>query len=225
MKIRKKKRGRKWKWACWLFVLCIGIWFLIHSFNQSVEPQLQAIAKQHTGFAINNIVKEVLADMEYDSSDFLKVERNQDQQITSVEYDSNKLNQMLYSALNTIDASLLAAQDGKKDPKTKEVFYEDGILYEIPLGYFTKSYLLYDHGPKIKVRMKMLNDVTGNIKTEAKAYGINNTLIKISLVVNVDAQVITFVGTSEYQTSMELPLVIQVVNGTVPDVTPYSLTN
>lgn len=223
MKKIKRIRAKKTKALAVFFVLCIGSWYLMHSFNRFVEPQLQAIAKQHTGFAINNIVKEVLADMEYDSNDFLKIERNANAQVTSVEYDSNKLNQMLYSALNTIDASLLAAQDGKKDPTTKEVFYEDGIIYEIPLGYFTKTYLFYDRGPKIKVRMKMLNDVTGEIKTEAKAYGINNTLIRISLFVHVEAQVITFMSANEYECSMELPLVIQIVNGDVPQITPYSM--
>lgn len=207
-----------------LMIVLLAVWYLVHSFNSFVEPQLQAIAKQHTGFAINNIVKEVLADMEYDTQDLLKVERNEAQEVTSVEYDSKRLNQILYSALNTIDESLLAAQDGKEDPTTKEVFYEDGILYEIPLGYFTKSYLFYDHGPKIKVRMKMLNDVTGEIKTEAKAYGINNTMIQISLKVHVDAQVITFMSANEYKTSMELPLVVQVINGSVPEISPYALS-
>ena len=72
--------------------------------------------------------------------------------------------------------------------------------------------------------MKMLNDVTGEIKTEAKAYGINNTMIRISLVVHVDAQVITFMSSNEYKTSMELPLIVQVVNGTVPDMSPYALS-
>ena len=95
---------------------------MITAFHHTFEPQLQAIAKQHTGFAINNIVKEVLSDMEYKSEDLLRVERNSANQITSVEYDSAKLNALLYSALNTIDESLLAAQDGKKDPTTKEVF-------------------------------------------------------------------------------------------------------
>lgn len=194
-------------------------------FNASIEPQLQAIAKQHTGFAINNIVKEVLNDMEYKSDELLRIERNKQNQVTSVEYDSAKLNQLLYAALNTIDESLLAAQDGKEDPKTKEVFYEDGILYQVPIGYFTKSYLLYDKGPKLKVRMKMLNDVTGEIKTEAKPYGLNNTMIKISLVIHVDAQVITFCNVSEYKTKMELPIVIQIVNGDIPEISPYALTN
>jgi sporulation protein YunB len=220
----KKIKAKKTKLVLLIMVIILTIWYLVHSFNAFVEPQLQAIAKQHTGFAINNIVKEVLADMEYESDELLKVERNEAQEVTSIEYDSKRLNQILYSALNTIDESLLAAQDGKKDPKTKEVFYEDGILYEIPLGYFTKSYFLYDHGPRIKVRMKMLNDVTGEIKTEAKAYGINNTMIRISLVVHVDAQVITFMSSNEYKTSMELPLIVQVVNGTVPDMSPYALS-
>lgn len=220
----KKIKAKKTKLLIIALVFIIITWYFVHSFNSFVEPQLQAIAKQHTGFAINNIVKEVLADMEYDTNDLLKIERNEAQEITSVEYDSKRLNQILYSALNTIDESLLAAQDGKQDPTTKEVFYEDGILYEIPLGYFTKSYLLYDHGPKIKVRMKMLNDVTGEIKTKAEAYGINNTLIQISLIVHVDAQVITFMSANEYKTSMELPLVVQVINGSVPDMSPYALS-
>lgn len=186
-----------------------------------MEPQLLAIAKQHTGFAINNIVKEVLADMEYDANGLFYINKNKDGEITSIEYDSKKLNRLLYSSLNTIDKSLLAAQDGKKDPTTKDVFYEDGILYEIPIGYLSQIYFLYDKGPKIRVRMRMMNNVTGEIKTESKPYGINNTLIQISLVVHVDAQVITFLSTHEMKNSCELPLVVQVVNGKVPTISPY----
>lgn len=196
--------------------------FIISNFNHYIEPQLLAIAKQHTGFAINNIVKEVLANMEYDTDSLLHINKNADGEITSIEYDSYKLNQLLYSSLNTIDKSLLAAQDGKKDPTTKDVFYEDGVLYEIPIGYLSHIFFLYDKGPKLRVRMRMLNDVTGDIKTESKAYGINSTLIQISLVVKVNAQVITFLSTSEMESSCSIPIVVQVVNGKVPALTPYT---
>jgi hypothetical protein len=43
-------------------------------------------------------------------------------------------------------------------------------------------------------------------------------LNKISLVIHVDAQVITFLSVSEYKTKMELPIVIQVVNGDIPEI-------
>lgn len=222
MKKIKKRKGKKRKLLLAAVILLLACFYGIKEFNRSVEPQLQAIAKQHAGFAINNIVKEVLSHMEYDSKEFLQIDRDKDQQITSIEYNSDKLNEVLYSALNTIDASLLAAQDGEKDPSTKEVFYEDGILYEVPAGYFTHAYFLYDKGPKVKVRMKMLNDVTGEIKTEASSYGINSTLIKITLLIKVDAQVITLMGANEYQYETELPLVVQVINGKVPSYVPYS---
>ena len=218
----KSRKYKKQKLILLLVAIVLGFGCSVRSFNMYMEPQLQAIAKQHTGFAINNIVKEVLADIEYDTDALFKINRTKSGDISSIEYDSYKLNQLLYSALNTIDKSLLAAQDGKKDPTTKDVFYEDGVLYEVPAGYLSHIFFLYDKGPKIRVRMRMLNDVTGEIKTESKPYGINNTMIKISLVVKVNAQVITFLSTSELETKTEIPLVVQIVNGQVPDFAPYS---
>lgn len=223
MKKIKVKRYRKVKLIALCTVLISGSLYGAHAFNRFMEPQLQAIAKQHVGFAINNIVKEVLADMEFDQKDLINVHKD-GSIITSIDYDSYKLNQILYSALNTIDESLLAAQDGKKDPTTKDVFYENGILYEVPAGYFTHLYFLYDKGPRIKIKMKMMNDVTGEIKTTSEPYGINNTMIKVSLIVKIKAQVLTFLSTNELNSKCEIPIILQVVNGKVPDVSPYSLT-
>ena len=186
-----------------------------------MEPQLLAAAKQHTGFAINNIVKEVLADMEYDTDELYHIEKNSADEIVDITFDSRKLNELLYSSLNTIDESLLAAQDGKQDPTTKDVFYEDGILYQVPLGYLTHLFFLYDKGPAINVHMRMLNDVTGDIKTDIQAYGINSVMVNISLVVKVNAQVITVLSTSELENECEIPLVLQIINGKVPTYSPY----
>ena len=145
----KSRKYKKQKLILLLVAIVLGFGCVVRSFNTYMEPQLQAIAKQHTGFAINNIVKEVLADIEYDTDALFKINRTKNGDITSIEYDSYKLNQLLYSALNTIDKSLLAAQDGKKDPTTKDVFYEDGVLYEVPAGYLSHIFFLYDKGPKI----------------------------------------------------------------------------
>lgn len=223
-KIRVRKY-RKQKLILLAVAVVLGMGCFVRLFNASVEPQLQAIAKQHTGFAINNIVKEVLADIEYDTESLYKINHGNDGEITSIAYDSHQLNQLLYSSLNTIDESLLAAQDGKKDPTTKDVFYEDGVIYEVPVGYFSHIFFLYNKGPSMRVHMRMLNDVTGEIKTECEPYGVNNTMIKISLVVKIDAQVITFLSTSELKTSCEIPLVVQIVNGKVPNYMPYSDTS
>ena len=66
MKKVRIRRYQKQKRILLLVVIFLGIGCMIRSFNTYMEPQLQAIAKQHTGFAINNIVKEVLGNIEYD---------------------------------------------------------------------------------------------------------------------------------------------------------------
>lgn len=221
MKKLKVKKYKKIRILCVAVAIIIIAGSCIRVFNRHMEPQLLAAAKQHTGFAINNIVKEVLADMEYETEELYQITRAANDEISDIAFDSKRLNELLYASLNTIDESLLAAQDGKQDPTTKDVFYEDGILYRVPLGYLTQIFFLYDKGPSINVHMRMLNDVTGEIKTDIEPYGINSVMVKISLVVHVDAQIITFLSTSELQNECEIPLVVQIVNGKVPTYAPY----
>ena len=49
-----------------LAVGSIGAWL-----NAWVEPQLQVIARQQTGIALNNIVQKVIATMDYDAADLV----------------------------------------------------------------------------------------------------------------------------------------------------------
>lgn len=217
----KIKKYRKIRWILLIIAIVMALYYVFQGFNHYMEPQLLAVAKQHTGFAINNIVKEVLADVQYDTKSLYNVEKNGNDEIINITFDTWKLNELLYSSLNTIDESLLAAQDGKADPTTKDVFYEDGVLYQVPLGYLTHLFFLYDKGPNINVHMKMLNDVTGEIKTSIEEYGINSVMVNISLVVRVNAQVITVLSTNEIQNECEIPLVLQIVNGKVPSYSPY----
>lgn len=188
-----------------------------------MEPRLEALAKQHVSFAINNIAKQVLKDMEYDSESFIKPTLDENGNMISISYDSYELNQVLYNALSTIDESLLAAQDGKKDPITNEVFYENGIFYRIPVGALSGVPFISNMGPSIPVKMQLINDVTGRIEISSEAYGVNNTMIQISLKISIDAQAVTVLNVSSIQMEMEIPIVMQLVNGKVPSYLPYGL--
>ncbi len=219
----KIKRLKKLRLLLILLIAIASIYLGAQYVYHYVEPQLQAVAKQKVSFAINNIVKEVLADMEYRQEDLIEV-KHVGEQFVDVEYDSYELNQILYTALNTIDASLLAAQDGKEDPTTEAVFYKEGIVFEIPLGYLSHLFFLHDKGPTIPVRMKIINDVNGEIRIENEAYGVNSTLMKSVLEISVNAEVLTYLSTTPLQVTSELPLVVQIINGKVPEMTPYTIT-
>ncbi len=225
MKKNKKRKSKRF-YKFWIITICL-VFFIIASLkylNTYIEPKLQAIAKQHVSFAINNIVKEVLKDMEYNHEELTLSTLDDKGNIVSVQYNSYKLNQILYSALNTIDDALKAAQDGKADPATEEIFYEDGIIYQIPLGSLTRISFFSTLGPRIPVKMNMLNDVTGEIQTSSEPYGVNNTMVKVVLSVQIRAQVITVLGVGELETKTQIPIIMQLVNGRVPVYLPNTTT-
>ena len=202
-----------------LLVLLTSLW--IHSLNTYMEPRLQAIAKQNVIFAINHITQGVLKDIDYDPNTLITIDKQPDGTISSIQYDSYTLNQILYTALETIEASLDESEDGQLHPDGEEIFFKNGAIYECPLGYLTKIPFLSNVGPRIPIRLKMLNDITGEIKVDSQPYGVNNTLLKVVIDLSVKTQVITVLTTSEMETSTEIPIILQVVNGKVPQVMPY----
>lgn len=206
-------------------LVVIVVFFVIYSlflfFNRYIEPQLHALARQHAGFAINNIVKKVINNLDYDPESLYKTKLGENGEITQVVFDSYQLNQLLYKALDTIDDSLKAAQDGKEDPVTQSVYYEDGIVYEIPMGSLTNVFFIADKGPKLNVHIRMFNDVGGRIETKVVPYGVNSSLISIVLKVEIEAEAITMVSVTPLKESAEIPLVVQVISGKVPSYINY----
>lgn len=196
-----------------LLVILIG--YGNHQIIKSMEPSMQALAKHKVSNALNNIVKEILNDLKIEEDKLYTIKRNLQGDISDVNFNTKELNKLLLQSLNTVDDSLEAAIDGKKDPITKEVFYEDGIIYKVPLGYFTKIFFLYDKGPKLNIWMRMLNDVNGDIKCELQPYGQNAALLKIVLVVEMKAEAITHFSRNEINNTCEIPLVIQIIHGEV----------
>ena len=89
--------------------------------NAWVEPQLQVIARQQTGIALNNIVQKVISPHDYDEEAQVHQQRGEDGLILTLEYDTYALNQILGETLDKIDASLAAAQSGCRDPMLDEV--------------------------------------------------------------------------------------------------------
>ncbi|MCI9291885.1 MAG: sporulation protein YunB [Erysipelotrichaceae bacterium] len=222
-KTTRKRPQHRWKRNRFLMIallfLSVFLWW-VRSLNDYMEPRLQAIAKQNVIFAINNITQSVLRDLEYDPGTLIHIDKQEDGTISSIQYDSYQLNQILFTALNTIDQSL-ADSEGEQLQDGEEIYFKNGAVFECPIGYLTKIPFLSNSGPRIPIRLKLLNDITGEIKVDSTPYGVNSTLIRAYMKISVKTQVITILSTSEMETTTEIPIIVQVVSGQVPGIVPY----
>ena len=220
--MKQSKKCIKWKYKL-LAVSLAAILLLSYTFyecNRLLEPVMIAVAKQGVQSSLNKLIHNCISVLDFNPDDLIRVKTNDEGEIISVNYDSMKLNQLLYKAVESINESLLLAQKGEVDQITNQFYFDNGVVDEVPLGYFTEMVGLSDMGPKIKIRVKVINRVNGVYEITNEAYGINNTLLKIMIRVNVKADVFAGISQDEIIMQEEIPVIIQLINGNVPQFLP-----
>lgn len=219
IKVIRNKLRRKYKITIIIvFVVSLLLLFLFKT-NEIIEPRLLAISKQKTNDALKALSHKVLSNIKFDDSNLMEYKTDNEGNIVAVEYDTKELNQMLDESLKVIKSSLKAASEGEEDPLLKEVFFEDGIIYEVPIGYLTGIAFLQNEGYRLKIELPLFHYVSGNLKIDSKSYGINSSLITINLELKIEAEVITTIYAQKIKFSEKIPLVIQIVQGDVPSFT------
>lgn len=153
---------------------------------------------------INDAVSDDLAkDLEF--SNLYQLTKNSNNEIEMIDYNTVMVNQFLNEVTNNIQDKLFEVEN--KD---------DGVVFDMPLGLITNNPFLNNSGPKIPVKMKLVGSVLTNIKTTIKEYGINNSLIEISINVEVRQQVILPTVSKIVLVDNDVPLSIKIINGSIP---------
>lgn len=190
--------------------------FMIISFNQMIQPQIASIAKVEANNASSKVVQRAIEALNLDTSNLVSLIQGKENEIIGLSYNTEKLNQILNQGLEAATESLLAATKGKEDPNTHMLYYDKGIIYSIPVGYFTGIALFSELGPKIEVRLKVMHASSGEIQVTTSPYGINNTLLKIELLIITEMVVVTPLLIETMPMECRIPLVIQMIHGEVP---------
>lgn len=102
-----------------------------------------------------------------------------------------------------------------------------GIIYQVPSGVIFNNGILANLGPKIPVKLSLIGDITTDIVTDIKEYGINNAVIELGVKIIAEEQVILPFGTKQIQVETVVPISIKIINGTVPGYyfNPYTLSS
>lgn len=188
----------------------------LYKTNDVLRPQLMAIARKKTNDAISLLCQRVLATLDYEISDLVTYSYSDSGDIVSLQYDTRKISKIREESLNVIDKSLEAAIKGEEDPLLKEVMYEDGIIYSVPIGYLTTISFLQNYGYKFDISMRIFHYINGDIDVVSKPYGINSTLVQVNLQLKIEAEAITALYSEKIYFEEDIPLIIQVINGDVP---------
>lgn len=200
------QKGQK-KFSFLLSVL-VGLsmaYFLIHTFNAALRPQLVAFAEaqiqNHLNLISAQVVNQVMLDQNLDYSSLVVLQTGQGGDVTTMSVNAPKLNLLRTKVMECI---------------AREILAWDTTDLGIPFGLLTGIDILSASGPKLPVRITSVASATGLYHNEFIDAGINQTLHRIVLDVTITAKLLLPVGITETTVTTPVYITEAIIIGQVP---------
>lgn len=202
---RKRNRVNRKRNIALIILICIVLTILF-ALNHQIKIKLRDIAvykcKNSATDMINDAIQNTLSDTDYTYNDLVEINKNSEDEITSVSCVSSKINSLKSNISNEINKGF--------ENESKNGF-------NIAVGTITGINLFSGVGPEITVHFDKEGSVKTNIKSSFTSAGINQTLHQIYIEVSADIVAVTSSGTYESSVETEFLIAETVIVGEIPE--------
>ncbi|KIL43697.1 sporulation protein YunB [Jeotgalibacillus campisalis] len=212
-------------------VLFIGFTLLaLWTINVGIKPTLMNYAESQTkkigalviSKAVNreiaNImdINEIIENVPTDSAEMVTTQFNTEI-INRVQAETTQLVQEHLRAIERGDTSVLRSLTDL-DLEVEDSGDMEGIVYTVPLGQATNNVLLGNLGPEVPIRFHAVGDVTSNITSNIREFGINNAFVEVNIHLIVNVQIIVPFATRVTTIEQDIPVAMGLIRGKVPEI-------
>ena len=194
------------RFLVFLFVLIasvIGLLLLFRREYQSVMTSLaQTQVKNATSDLINDAIEQQISSGTIQYDRMVYFEKDLDGRITALKTNLSEVNRLKTDLLNLINDEILAMD-----------FDQLGI----PIGSLVVPELFSGKGPVIPVRILTIRNSEASFFSEFSEAGINQTMQKLNMQVNIDVAVLVLGTVEEFAISSQVVVAETVIVGQVPD--------
>jgi len=197
-------KPRTLKLYFFIFIILILCYLIFNFIEYQVTPNILAIAEAQARIiateAINNAVKEkITKNVQY--KDLISIHKDTSGQITLIQ-------------INTVEINRIESETALEVIKVLREATMDGI--RLPLGAATKSKILSNYGPNIRITLLPAGTANVNTVEAFEEAGINQTRHRIILDIAANIQIIQPLLRSNITVKTHVPLVETIIIGNVP---------
>ena len=180
---------------------------------EAAERELYEITSM---IIVNNITREKLRHVAID--DIIIVNKNNVGEVTDIDFNLDLAYEMLINLREDLDRAAFAVKAGEIPPGTAVV--NEGLIINVPFYAYTNNPLLMSLGPRIPIRVNLLEVIRGEIYTTVSDYGINTILVRVFLNLYVTQSIILPVGREVSNIDFEILLASRIIQGRIPNLFP-----
>lgn len=184
--MRRLKYKKRWQFKVNRIILVLVVLiimntiflFLIFS-NKLSDSVIASTKKEIEEITINivtkNLTKERLKQIA--AEDLIIIIKNDKEEITDVDFKLDKVYEALIDIKGDIEQEILDLKKGIIPSNTISV--GDNLIIKIPYYTYTNNALLMNLGPKMHIKINLLENIIGDVYTRISSYGINTVLINL----------------------------------------------
>ena len=202
-----------------IIIIIAIITFLILIFlSNKIMPIYMNYAKGSLKSLITNVItksinEDVTNNLEFEN--LFIVKSNQNTNITMIDFDTVVLNKIISNISLKIEDNLKLVS--RKDKETLAKFNINENTFNIPSGSIFNTTFLNNLGPKIPISMEFVSLVNPSIETKVTEYGINNSLVEVSININSSIRMILPLKSEEIEVKVLVPITVKIIQGLVPE--------
>lgn len=173
------------------------------------KSEMKKVASTLINKAITNDILE-----EINLDELFIVDKSNEEEVIMIMLDPSIVNKAVSRATDAVEDSLKKVE--LRDKSVLEDFNINENCFYVPVGIIFNTPFLNNVGPKIPIKLKMVGNVTSGIVTDVEEYGINNSVVTISMEISVEIQVVLPLTTDYVSITNYIPLAIKLIQGKVP---------
>ncbi len=205
-----------------IFILSILVIMFI---NSKIAPRIMDYSISEMKRVASTIINRSIRDDTLTQDDLDKmfiVSKSREEEVISITLDSGIVNKITNRISDACEDNLRLVEEHQFS-ELKKKFNIGEEYFLVPSGILFNNSVISSIGPKIPVSLKMIGNVTSGIVTDVKEYGINNSLITVSVEIKVELMVILPFSTDYVNITNYVPIAIKLIQGKVPQVYGGSL--
>ena len=207
-----------------IIIISIIITFYI---NKNVLPIIKNYSVAEMKRVATTIINRSVTDYTFENinvDELFIISKNKNDDIVTITLDNRIINIITNKISDVCEDNLRNVEEGKFN-EIKKNFNIGEEYFSIPSGVFLGNSLLSNIGPEIPMSFKLIGNVNSEILTDVKEYGINNSLITISLEIKVELMVILPISSEFVMIKNNIPIAIKIIQGKVPEIYGGNLIN
>ncbi len=219
MKMKLKKRTNNLTLILFIIIMIIflAVFFLKEYSNKATDKIIEITKFNLDKYTSDVILMKLNKDFisEEVGRELLKITKNKDDEIIALDYDLNKTYSLLNEFMSKVNNNVQNFDEFKNfDSNFKTE--KNSLIVSYPFGIYSDNLFVNNLGPKIPVKVNLINNLSANIKTKVSDYGINSLLLEMFIAVELKHEIVAS-KIYEVESSYELLISSKIIQGSIPN--------